>query len=304
MTHANKRWSFSTGERGRNRVRAFEHPQTGRIFLELYEDAKRKRIALRHCDREAAKAKAEEVAAALRRSDRRTLAPPTLQTLFDIYVREVTPQKGASAQQHDRLAATLFLEFLGPDRDVRTLNRRDWDGFIRWRRRKGDGRGGRARGRPVRNRTIDYDLEFLQAVINWATTAGDGNGGLLLVRNPLKRMPRPKDDDPRRPLLTDEQYEAHVRASREVSPLFELALVLARETGHRLGALRLLRWPDIDLERGRVHWRAENDKIGFDHETPLTQAAITALRRARAERPSVGDAWVLPSPADPAKPCS
>ena len=47
MTHANKRWSFSTGERGRNRVRAFEHPQTGRIFLELYDDAKRKRIALR-----------------------------------------------------------------------------------------------------------------------------------------------------------------------------------------------------------------------------------------------------------------
>lgn len=37
MTHTTKRWSYSTGERGRNRVRAFEHPKTGTLFLEFAE---------------------------------------------------------------------------------------------------------------------------------------------------------------------------------------------------------------------------------------------------------------------------
>jgi len=46
MTHATRRWSYSTGERGRNRVRVFEHHGTGTIFLELREAGRRKRIAL------------------------------------------------------------------------------------------------------------------------------------------------------------------------------------------------------------------------------------------------------------------
>jgi hypothetical protein len=64
------RWSFITGEKGRNRVRVFAHPDTGRLFLELRENGAKRRIALGHRDREAAKLKAEEVAAALRRPNR------------------------------------------------------------------------------------------------------------------------------------------------------------------------------------------------------------------------------------------
>ena len=104
------RWSFSTGERGQNRVRVFAHPNTGCLFLELYEGPKRKRIALGHRDREGAKAKAEEVALALRRHEPPLGATLTLQTLFDNYVREVTPQKGASSRNHDLRASKLFLE--------------------------------------------------------------------------------------------------------------------------------------------------------------------------------------------------
>ena len=44
---------------------------------------------------------------------------------------------------------------------------------------------------------------------------------------------------------------------------FQLALVLAHDTGHRIGAIRMLRWSDVDLKAARVRWRAENDKIGF-----------------------------------------
>lgn len=80
--------------------------------------------------------------------------------------------------------------------------------------------------------------------------------------------------------------------------------MLAHETGHRIGSIRQLRWSDVDLSARRIRWPKASDKIGFEHETPLTAAAVDALRMARTERAGIGDAWVLPSPGDPAKPCS
>ena len=98
---------------------------------------------------------------------------------------------------------------------------------------------------------IAQNLKTVAAVLNWATMAGDGEGGYLLERNPLKRFPFPIEASPRRPMLSQEQYQATLEAAGCVSPLFELALVLAHETGHRIGSIRLLRWSDVDLEDGR-----------------------------------------------------
>lgn len=304
MTHARRRWSYSTGERGRNRVRAFAHPATGRLFLELYDHGARRRIALGHTDRDAAKQKAEEVATALRRDEAPTGPALTLQALFDNYTSEVTPQKSPSSQGHDRRATRLLLGFFGPARKVATLSRRDWDAFIQHRRRAGDGRRGKTQGRPLGDRVITQNLKFLLAALNWATMAGDGQGGYLLDRNPLKGLPFPRESTPRRPIVTDEQYQVLLGVARGVSPLFELALILAHETGHRIGSIRLLRWSDVDFQRGTIRWRAESDKIGFEHDTIATPAVMRALERARQERPSIGDAWVLPAPGNPVEPCS
>jgi integrase len=295
MTHAAKRWSFSTGERGRNRVRAFEHPKTGTLFVEFAEADQRKRLALHHRDREVAKAKAEELAAALRRGYAPQLTAPTLATLFDNYLREVTPQKGRSKQAHDHRAARLFLECLGRSRKAGSLNRRDWDNFIRWRKLRGDRR--RLPGTPVGERMIVYDLKLLYAALNWAVAAG------WLDRNPLKGCPWPKGTTPKRPVLRHEDYEALLRVGRAVNPLFELALILAHETGHRIGSINALRWSDMDLERGVIRWRAAADKIGLEHETMVTAEAIAALERARAERPAIGDAFLF-AENDPGRPCS
>jgi hypothetical protein len=38
--------------------------------------------------------------------------------------------------------------------------------------------------RRVGDRVIAYDLKWLLAVFNWATVAGNGQGGALLERNP------------------------------------------------------------------------------------------------------------------------
>jgi integrase len=76
---------------------------------------------------------------------------------------------------------------------------------------------------------------------------------------------------------------------------FTLALVLAHETGHRISSIRQLRWSDIDLDQGTILWRAETDKIRFEHEPSATEEALRALDRARRQAKAIGDAWVLPS---------
>ena len=65
-----KLWSYQTGERGKNRVRAYEERKGGRVFLEFYEknpygELIRRRIAA-PLDKEEAKAKADELAAKFR----------------------------------------------------------------------------------------------------------------------------------------------------------------------------------------------------------------------------------------------
>lgn len=297
-------WSYTTGERGRNRVRAFAHPVTGRMFLEFREAGRRTRVALGHRDREAAKTAAEQAASALR--EHRTMPAGALRlgTLFDIYRREVSPQKGTSARGHDQRAVKWFLACWGAQREVMTLSRRDWDQFIVWRRARGDRRPGKTYQGPLRNRVIIQDLKFIRAVLNWATQAGDGTGKALIERNPLDKLKYPPDVSVRRPVLVAEGFDRLHAVAPRVSPQCPLLLTVVHETGHRISAVLHLQWSDIDLDNARVCWRAEFDKLQTTHETPLSDDAVAWLRRARRERPMIGDGWVFHAPGRPAKPVS
>ena len=82
---------------------------------------------------------------------------------------------------------------------------------------------------------------------------------------------------------------------------FRVALVIAHETGHRIGAIRQLRWSDIDMERRTIRWRAEHEKTGHEHRTPVTAEALAALEEARRQNPGIEDAPVFPAPGDPSK---
>ncbi len=221
--------------------------------------------------------------------------PLTLGTLFDIYGEEVTPTKGERSRRSDKVAKRMFLQFFGRDRDPATLSQRDWDRFIRERRAGGIGPS----RRPVSDRTIEWDLTFLIAVLNWAERSRDERGRLLLERNPLKGLRKPREKNPTRIVLDEEEYRALLRASRRVNRRFRVALVLAHETGHRIGAIRQLRWSDIDLEVGVVRWRARHEKTGYEHTTPLTAEALAALEEARRIGQGTGVAPLLPARRDP-----
>jgi integrase len=220
-----------------------------------------------------------------------------LKSLFDSYDREVSRQKGASKQGHDARCAEMFCRFLGRDRDPRTLSRRDWDRFIAARRRGlVTPAGVNHVDKRVRDRVIAYDLRYLLAILNWATLAGDSQGSVLLERNPLRGLPLPREESPHRPVIVAEQYSKLRKAAQAKGLEVEVLLVMCHETGHRIGAVRQLRWSDVTLrpDGGTVRWRAELDKIGHSHETPLSTDAAALLARLQATRRAIGDTPVFP----------
>ena len=294
------RRSYGAGEWGRNRVRVFPDPKTGIFQIEWRESGRRLTRSLKHRDWARAKRQADEVAAGLAVHEPAGKAnaepePLTLEGLFEIYGEEVTPTKAKRTRERDRVAMRMFLDFLGPHRRPETLSQRDWDRFIRERRA---GRVGPS-GKPVSNRMIECDLRFLVAILNWASRSRDEQGRLLLGSNPLRGLKTPVEKNPLRVVLSDEEYRALLKVSRRVDWRFHVALVLAHETGHRIGAIRKLQWTDIDIEGRSIRWRAEHEKTGYEHLTPLTDAAIAAIEEAQERNPAKGNAPVLPSTQDP-----
>ena len=89
------------------------------------------------------------------------------------------------------------------------------------------------------------------------------------------------------------------RASEAMDWRFGVALVIAHETGHRIGAIRQLRWSDVDMEAKAIRWRAEHEKTGYEHSTPATAEALAALEEARRQNPGSGRGPLLPAPKDP-----
>ena len=294
------RRSYGAGEWGRNRVRVFPDPKTGLYQMEWRENGRRLTRSLGHRDWAKAKRQADEAAAdfAMLQPNGKAEAEPeplTLGTLFDIYGEEVTPSKGRTSRQRDRAAMAMFLDFFGRDRRPETLSQRDWDRFIRERRAGTVGPS----GQPVGNRMIEWDLTFLMAVLNWASRSRDEQGRLLLDRNPLKGLKKPIEKNPNRVVVTEAEYQALLGVSQRLDWRFHVALVLAHETGHRIGAIRNLRWSDVDFDGETVRWRAQHEKTGYEHTTPLTPEALEALEDARRRNPAGADAPVLPATRNP-----
>ena len=139
------------------------------------------------------------------------------------------------------------------------------------------------------------------AVLNWAARSRDGQGHPLLESNPLSGLNTPSEKNPTRVLLTEPEYEGVLQVSSAMDWRFRVALVIAHETGHRIGAIRQLRWSDIDLEVGVIRWRGEHKKTGYEHRTPVSAEALAVLEEARRQNPGIGNAPGLPAPNDRSK---
>jgi integrase len=297
-----KAFSYSAGERGRNRVRIGTDNRTGVLYIAWMDEGVEKRQSLRHRDHEAAKQKADVLAAQFASLPvaARTL---TLARLFHLYQERRTPKKKSEmSRRHDHRAGNLFMAAFGSGFDPRQLDRACWDHYIEERRAGRlvvDGKTYPS----VRERPIQQDLKLMIAVLNWACGFLE-NGRPLLERNPwgteirrAQRWEMPREKTPRRPTMTDE-----LRARLcEHAPSWQMtaALLLGRDTISRNSSVRQLRWDDVDLRDGTVRWRGEFDKVGREVVTPLSDEAIRILKGVPRH---LGSPWIFTSETDPDRP--
>ena len=276
-----KNWSYNAGERGRNWVRAYRQKRDGRYYIEWMDLGRRRSAVLRAVStQEEAKRRADQLAAELA-AFRPGAEPTTLDQLIYRYLKEVTPQEGTSKQQHDRRCARLWRSFFESQpegsrclsRAPASLNRVDWDRFIS-ARRNGTIQGWSQR---VRDRSVEYDLKFMLAVLNWAV------GARIIEASPWRpeiRMAQhwsmPKERNPQRPPVPDDLLERLIRNGP--SWQFEAMLLLGRETGRRNSSIRQLRWSDVDFANKRITWRAESDKTRKHRVSTMLEPAEEVLR--------------------------
>ena len=154
------------------------------------------------------------------------------------------------------------------------------------------------------NRAIASDLEFLRAALNHACTVKRPNGEPLLRANPMGygktayKLPAVPDDEKKRPIVSHDRFKKILAKADEID-----AQRLFGGLGWRVSAICALRASDVDLTaipnvapHGRIHRRAESDKMGRDRWIPMSGSVRAGIDRIRALNPAIGDWPLFPAP--------
>jgi integrase len=142
--------------------------------------------------------------------------------------------------------------------------------------------------------------------------------------NPVRGFEAPREKNPRRPVATQDRYEAIRRVSdrvtmgvaprrrgrrweyRKVRSYLSEILDIVNGTGRRISAACSLRYRDLRLNDGTPHgsirWPADTDKEGTERTVPISPTVRRALDRITAERPGIGGAPLFPSPLKQGEP--
>jgi hypothetical protein len=272
-------WSRSLGNRG-VRVRLFQKRSGGQFYRAVWLPGRGEdRRCLLTSERLEAERLGKELLGAILRNEE--ISAPDVLTLGILWHRyrtecvaflDNTPRSQKEAEGH----ANILIGFFGEDCDARGLTEQDQLAFTRKRLAGGIGYGEKGKTNGVRARSVEVDLQLLHTMLRWALTVRSRSGRRLLEQNPLAGVKRPREKNPKRPVATWERYQATRKAIQDLTAnaksdvsrrkwlKLELALTLAEATGRRLGAIRLLRWDDVDLNLCTILWRVETDKKGID----------------------------------------
>jgi integrase len=271
----------------------------------IFINGKENRRSLGHKDRKLAEKQTYELLAQLAADEEAVeQGTLTLAQLHQLYLESPSfADKKDRTQKEDARRIERVVHFFGAGRKVDTLTESDVRRFTA-ARRKGDPRlQGIRPGVAVRDRSVEADLVALHTMLNWGAKERDHHGKRLIVENPLHGIPIPREKNPVRPLVSHDEYLRLLAVAEQVNPLLSLALVVAEGTGRRLSAFRQLRWSDINLEAGTIHWRAEYDKKGYAGVVPMADEVRMVLVEVQREYGTIGDLPVFPSPKDSSKPC-
>ena len=313
------KWARSLGERG-IRVRLFQMRRGGTFFRAVWQAGRGKngknRKSLGTTDRGDAERQGKALLAALRAGEVGTVLPDRL-TLGDLWERYRTTcqaylghSRGAQVDAASRVS--VLVAYFGTECDVRALDSDDVAAYTATRQAGGIVVSDDRTTGTVRPRSAAADLTVLHRMLNWARTVRV-RGARLLDANPLAGARRVSDPNPRRPVATWDRYMATRTAMRDAGTAAadetdrrqwvkaELALVLAEGTGRRLGAIRQLRWEDVNWDQCTIRWRAANDKKRKEWVVPAGEQLIGELRQFRRALGAVAG-WIFATERDPIAP--
>lgn len=123
--------------------------------------------------------------------------------------------------------------------------------------------------------TVNNDHIVLKHCLNVAIRRG------LLQYNPASRVPMPDARNERTRVLTDEEWS---RLQTVAAPHLRPVLLMAYQTGQRLGEIVGLTWDRVDLKRGFITLRSQDTKTSETRHVPMTPDIRLTLQRMFRER--------------------
>lgn len=305
-------WSHKCGVFG-SRVRVRERKYGGMVYVETWDrtiNGYRKRslgFAVRTVTGKlvaeaVARAKREGLALAHQLAQDEPLeSEVTLGFLVMLFRGEQLPYLKGTYRADTKRYLTWLENFLGEDFIVAGLGPREWDSITRALAEGTVDHEGRPTndGRPVGLQTARRILKVLRQLCIYGTRYRRRTGGFLLTVDPTRGLRLPTVSDPARPVATDDRVEALLEVSPSVHEYFQPLLILARDTGRRIGAITQLWYsdwiPGIGTF-GSIRWRAESDKLNRTTVVPVSAAVRDAIEQILRTRPGIGDAYLFPAP--------
>jgi hypothetical protein len=275
---SNQRWNYSVGERPYT-VTVFERRPDGNLYVRVWDGSIRggrggwRKRSLGHRDQERAKTYAHEQHAKLRQGDEDLrMGCVTLARLFALYRAHRTPRKVRSGQAEDDRRIELWTRFLGGRKDPHRITLGEWEAFQDARSSGAIGARGRSvpeeDRRPVRTRAVEGDLQWLKWTLAWGTRWRDREGRYVLRENAVRGYEIPTEKNPRRPVATEDRYEA-VRAVSDAVPMD----VRWGETSRNAGART---FPNC--------WRSRTGRGAVSQRSVSLPTPTFALTRGRTAR--------------------
>lgn len=102
---------------------------------------------------------------------------------------------------------------------------------------------------------------------------------------------------PRDWALSDDELRAWGAALERLKPMKRIFWKTILLTGARRGSVEALRWQDVDLEAGRIHFSTA--KAGRTYSIPACRRLVEILRAWKEDCPPSEAGWVFPSPQKP-----
>ncbi len=124
--------------------------------------------------------------------------------------------------------------------------------------------------RLITPRTVNYDLAVLKALFNMAIRLGQAKA------NPVRQVKFFKLNNERRRYLSQREVQALLEVCTDRLAHLKPVLVMALNTGMRMGEILGLRWADIDFPNGYIHLRTS--KNGRGRSISMNEGVSAALQ--------------------------